>query len=177
MKEFSFYIPAENYTYNFSLPYEMMAGGIFVNPSGLRHPDFSVNRQSPNSLGFSAFGNALMGMQAWQDYEEFKRDLGAFVNKLIETGREISHASLDYALLAICKEHINRCGRLLYNDLLGYADLATCVDMAIYQGEMNTYHDFYKHSVYLVLNAYPTKVLFQNSFGGFYSWADVPESE
>ena len=174
MKEFSFYIPAENYTYSFSLPSEMMGGGVFVDPSGLRHPDFSVNRQTANNLGFSALGNALMGMQAWQEYEEFKRDLESFVNKIIETHREISHESLDYAMLAVCKEHIKRCGRLLYNDLLGYADLATCVDKAIYQGTTNSYHDFYKHSVYLVLNSYPTKVLFQNAFGGFYSWADVP---
>lgn len=177
MKEFSFYIPAENYTYSFSLPSEMMGGGVFVDPSGLRHPDFSVNRQTANNIGFSALGNALVGMQAWQEYSEFKKDLGFFVNKIIETRKEVSHESLDYAMLAICKDHISRCGRLLYHDLLGYADLATCVDNAIYQGNMISYYDFYKHSVYLILNTYPSKVLFQNSFGGFYSWADVPTED
>jgi hypothetical protein len=40
MKAFSFFIPAENFTYSFVLPSKTMNGAEFVNTAGLRHPDF-----------------------------------------------------------------------------------------------------------------------------------------
>lgn len=171
MKEFRFYIPAENYTYSFSLPSKMMGENEYVETAGLRHPEFCVKNNAPSYFSIS---QAITKEEMWQACDEFQNDLNLFINKVTSCDREVSHELLDMALFAICKDHINRCGRLLYFDLLGYVDLATFVDKAIYDGTIESYHSFYRRSVYNVMNSFPHQVLFQNPLGGFYSWADVP---
>lgn len=170
MKNFSFFIPVENYTYSFSLPYRCVGGVEYVDTGGLRHPDFCIKNQAP--YGFSLL-QSIAKEEVLQELNEFNKDLNLFIEIIIATQREVTHEIIDYALLEVCKKHIRKCGRLLYFDLLGYADLATYVEMAIYSGTIDTYHSYYKHSVNNVLNAYPEKVMFQNPFGGLNSWADI----
>ncbi len=173
MKEFSFYIPAENYTYTFSLPSKIMGRELYVETAGLRHPEFCIKNNAAGS--FSSLQQAIAKEEMWQAFDEFQNDLNIFIDKIISNNKEITHELLNMALLSICKDHINRCGRLLYFDLLGYVDLATFIDKAIYSGTDESYHSFYRYSVYSVLNTFPQKVWFQNPLGGFYSWADVPQ--
>lgn len=174
MKEFQFYIPSENYTYSFSLPSEMMGGNEFVETAGLRHPEFKTknNKQhQPHLL------QAIAKEEIWQEINDFQNDLNLYINKITSYNREVTHELLNIALLAICKDHINKYGRLLYFDLLGYVDLATFVDKAIYDGTIESYHSFYRYSVYNVMNSFPHQVLFQNPLGGLYSWADIPNKQ
>ena len=171
MKEFSFFIPAENYSYTFSLPSKMMGTEVYVETSGLRHPEFYAKNNAISSI----LQHAIAKEEMWQSYDEFQNDLKLFVNKIISYNIEITHELLNQVLLSICKDHINKCGRLLFFDLLGYADLATFVDKAIYSGTVESYHSFYRYSVYNVMNTFPQNVLYQNPLGGFYSWSDVSQ--
>ena len=156
-KTFSFFIPAENFTYSFVLPSRTMNGAEFVNTAGLRHPDFSTKRNAAR-LGLS-FSDAFVGEECWQEYKEFTNDLHAFVNEIVATNMEITYECLQNAFLQICNKHINRFGRLFYHDLLSYADLATYVSMAIYELPTEEHHSFYKNAVYNAMNTFPTKVL------------------
>lgn len=171
MKDFSFFIPAENYTYSFSLPSKIIGREEYVETAGLRHPEFCVQNNAPN---YFSLRQAIAKEELWQAVNEFQNDLNQFVNIITSSKREVTHEMLDRALLGICSDHISKCGRLLYYDLLGYVDLATFVDKAIYKGTVESYHSFYRHSVYNALNTFPKNVLFQSPIGGFYSWADVP---
>lgn len=158
IRTFSFYIPAENYTFSFNLPSRTMNGVEFVNTAGLRHPDFSTKKNAA-LMGLNSFSNAIMEDQNWYEYNEFANDLKALVNKIVVTNEEVTYESLQDAFLQICDNHIRRFNRLFFHDLLGYADLATYVGMAIYDLPTDAYHSFYKEAVYRVMNVYPSKVL------------------
>ena len=174
MKTFSFFIPAENFTYSFVLPSKTMNGAEFVNTVGLRHPDFLMKTNAAR-MGLP-FSDAIMGEECWQECKAFTNDLQSLVNKIVATNKEITIKCLHDAFLRICDDHINRFDRLYYNDLLSYADLATYVCMAIYDSPTDAYHSFYENAVYNVMNTFPTKVLC-NFFGEYISYADIPVFE
>lgn len=158
MRTFSFYIPAENYTYSLVLPSKMINGSEYVNTAGLRHPDFST-KETASFMGMMSLSHAIMKDECWHEYNDFTNDLQSFVNKIVAMNEEVTYECLQNALLQVCSDHIRRFNRLFYHDLLGYADLATYVSMAIYNLPTEAYHSFYKDAVDRVMNAYPTKVL------------------
>lgn len=174
MKAFSFFIPAEDFTYSFVLPSKTMNGAEFVNTAGLRHPDF-LTKTNAARIGLTV-SDAIVGEECWQEYKTFANDLQSIVNKIVAMNMEVTYECLQDAFLHICDDHINRFGRLFYHDLLSYADLATYVSMAIYDAPTDAYHSFYKNAVYNVMNTFPTKVL-HDFFGEYISYADNPVFE
>ena len=163
MKTFSFYVPSENFTYSFELPSKIIGGQEHVETAGLRHPDF----RNKNSL--------IASEEVWQQLEEFKTDFNLFVSKIIASGELVTNKLIDSVMYNICAEHIKKFGRLMYVDLLGYADLSTFINKAVFEGPLWSYHSHFRLSVYKILDAFPRNVLFQGPLGTLYSWEDVPD--
>ena len=157
--EFNFFIPAENYTYSFTLPLYRTIEGDEVDASGLRHPDF----KSKISTGIL------------RTVSEFKEDLDDFVNRLVAKNATITGKMLIETLTSVCRSHIAKFGRLLYVDLLMYVDVYIYVDYAIFSASEDVYHNLYKVALYTILEAFPNEVMFQSRLGGgLYSWAQHP---
>ena len=163
---FSFYITAENYTYNFSLPLKF---GNCVVATGLRHPDVSNFKTNMGKIPYT-LSEAI-------PIDDFQNDLNQFVNYLENLHMPIKIEMLCEALIIVCKKHIERCGRLLYVDLLSYVDVFIYVDFAIFSSDENIYRNIYKKAVYLILEKFPNNILFQNGLNGFHSWADIPADD
>lgn len=150
---FSFYISAENHSFNFSLPVEY---GNCVNATAFRHPDVC------------AFETGILRIpckvSAAVPINDFKKDLDEFVNYLENLHKPLEFDMLYDALAFVCERHINHYGRLIYVDLLYYVDVYIYVDFAIFSCDEDLYRYRYKQAVYLILNRFPNHVLFYKRF-------------
>lgn len=157
MKEFSFYISAENYTYSFKMQNEYRGGQEFIVKKGndpLRHPDFQFSQQGP-----------IINADLMTPIEEFEADFNNFVNRLNRLGRPLEGQLLAKVLEDIVEEHISQYGRLLINDMLSYLDLYIHINHAIFSSELSVYQDIYRFGVLRILRKFPNKVLVQTPFG------------
>lgn len=172
-KTFQFHINAEHYTYSFSLPIIQVDTYIMHNrecvkmdnvvTSILRHPEFEGQVSNP----------LLANGKEVRSIESFEEDLDNFVKKLNDKHQLIERDLVQDVLTQVCIEHINRCGRLMYVDLLMYVDVYICVLFAIYNEKTETYHFEYYNAVYLILNRFPKDIKFVGIAGDLYSWDDV----
>lgn len=157
IEEIKFEIPREHREYSFTI--ESDEQFVYLDPT-LRHPDFMPQNPMQN-----------MGLIiSRQDYFE---DLNNFLKKVIISNRVIDPEFIQSVLVDICKEHINKFGRLWYNDLIIYTDLYIAIEKAIFKHSLQQSQNLYRLSIYKVLNKFPTKILFPSPMGGHYSWADV----
>ena len=131
MKTFNFYIPSEDYTFSFSLETAISDGFTYVDATKLRPPYDTPMSQMANI-------QPLMS-----EINGFQNDLDSFVSFMIQIGGKVTRDMLIQAHLKLCRKHINQYGRLLVNDLLCYADLATLVANAIYRLDEDDCHAFH----------------------------------
>lgn len=167
MQYFRFYVNAERFTYTATLKTISIQGQEFVVTSDLRHPDFIGK--------IDEFSRLCGNNEQYRLISDFEEDFKKMVSMLNNLNRLIDQDIFDSILLQICHQHILLHGRLLYIDLLMYIDVYIHIVQAIFDEPVGVYHNIYKRVTYLVLNTYPNNILFQNMFGGLYSWGDIPE--
>lgn len=167
MQYFRFYVNAERFTYIVELKTVSIQEQQFVVTSALRHPDF-VGK-------VDEFSRLCRSNEQYRLVSDFEEDFKKMTSMINDTNRLIDQDMLDRILLQVCHQHISIYGRLLYIDLLMYMDVYIHVIQAVFNEPMKVYHNIYRRATYLVLNSYPNNILFQNAFGGLYSWTETPE--
>lgn len=110
-KHYSFRIKiAGSYgTYTFSIPYE----NGFVR----------TNKYCPSALLMPYSSSLIVGHNQKLSETEFIQDCNNFVGKLNTFSNLDVGFCFGQALREVVREHINRCGRLIFNDLLSYMDV------------------------------------------------------
>lgn len=157
MKTFSFYINADRCTYSFVVKNGFEYGRevvILDAKDSMRHPDFQHS------------GNGIIS--AHEDMipvEDFQNDLNNFVNRLNKLRRPIEGHHIAEVLEDICEEHIGKYGRLIFYDLLTYADLYIKINSAIFESPIHIYQDIYKCAIYRILDKFAEHVVVQSPLG------------
>ena len=160
IEEIQFYIPNDNFTYSFEIESDDQ---FVIMDQSLRHPDFT---------------HPINDMLQFVPKQEFHQDLNYFLRRLIIANREIDTDLIQKVFVEICENHIDRHGRLFYDDMLIYADLYINIDRAIYHRNQVQYQHLYKKGVSKVLNTFPNQILLKNPFGiGCITWAEKEKED